>query len=281
VRGTIMSDVNTYEEISLFDIWRIVVKNKKTFWLAFLLVFIFGGLTILTSPKKYEFSQVINLANYMDDAGRVTLVESVDYIKSRMSSISLPAAVNTYNSAHGANINSATIAISVDPVNDVLLNLSAKGSINQQGMFTELFSNIISQLKAETNPTIQEHKQYLAGYLSSLEGQWAMLNKRNENGSDVGTKFDNTSESIAKLFLIASFQNRANLLLQVLDRVKDTKFKLNLLHPTAVVTTFFAKPIGPSRMVLMILLAVVGAIVGFFAVFIREFLVKFKQQSVE
>ncbi len=52
------------DEVSLYDLWRILVNSKIFFLTVFLLLSFSGSLYIFTQPKLYIFSQVVKLPTY-------------------------------------------------------------------------------------------------------------------------------------------------------------------------------------------------------------------------
>jgi uncharacterized integral membrane protein len=274
-----MSDVNTCEEISLFDIWRILVKHKITFWVVFFIIFLLGILFVFYAQKNYDFTQVVTVANYTDESGRGMPVKSIDYISKKITATFLPKAVANYNTAHKAQIDARSINIVTAPLADTSISLSTKGMLAKQPFYAEVFANIISQLKAETNPIISYRKKELEAYSQTLED---IANKEAASDKETAAALSsNATESTAKFFMISAIQKQNNLLAQVAEKIKDAKLKESSLYQTEASTDLTVAAAGPSRSVLIILSAVIGLIFGFFAVFIKEFLVKFKQQSVE
>ena len=260
-------------EISIYDLWLMFVKRKKLFLLVFITVFILGSVFAIFQPKKYEYSQIIQISTHLNiNDAVVPLIASQTAIL-RINNIFFPTILNSYAQQSAAL---PTMHITVKDLNAPghdggVISLTARGAAMDEKAFKTLFTDIFGQLQKYTNEQLQREKAALTVYLGDLQKQLALQQTAQKNviQSTIGKR--NVDFEIGQAIMVA---NQASATVKLMHEVSSVKSKLANMQRTHFISDCIRSrhPVGLSKSVVMILSAVVGAILGLFLVFIAEFI---------
>ena len=74
------------DEISLIDLWLVIVKHKKIFWMVFAAVVAVGLFAALVMPKKYSVFSTISIGKTMQN-DQAVLLESPETVKAKLENL--------------------------------------------------------------------------------------------------------------------------------------------------------------------------------------------------
>jgi hypothetical protein len=253
------------DEISLYELWNVIVKRKILFYLVFVVIFITGILIALLSPKHYQYTQGIKIASYYDDGKTVTL-QNPKAIASKITALYLPTILNQYN------IKDADI--STNDLGDSVVVLSAKGLLQNKAAYSEIFKAILARLGKEEKHSLQAIK-------NSFTNQLARLNKESESQINFNQtlakkrKINLQDLALQHVILNQKQENYADLA----ANIAQVQRNLNTLHTSHFISTMIrsAEPVRISKLALVVLFIIAAFILALFAVFIAEFFAKARQ----
>ena len=77
------------DEISLVDLWLVIVRHKKVFWSMFGVVVLAGLVLALLIPKKYAITTAIDIGQTVVD-GKIVPLESPETVKAKLENALIP-----------------------------------------------------------------------------------------------------------------------------------------------------------------------------------------------
>lgn len=254
------------EQISFFDLVKILQKHKILFWVTFLLVVAGGIYASCIASSKSGYVQAIKIAGYVGRKGEVSFINDKTLI-TKMQNIYLPMAQKSYCTKHACgksypgNVSaslgldggsSESIGFNITADNSVIY-LSGKGSDAQQDAYRELFKIVLSEVQSDTAPIYESFKHNLTEYITKAR-QYLSDSNINEGATPLSLK--------------------------ALEDLKKAEFILSTLHNSHFDSEFMVSPAkAVSRSALIILFAIVAFIAGFIAVLFAEFVSKVKTEK--
>ena len=154
---TIPQYVYPEDEISLIDLWLIIVKHKKIFLYVFSAIVLIGLIAALVMPKKYSITSTIGIGQTVQDE-RVILLESPETVKAKLENALVPEILSRYEDDE---IRLQEFAVSI-PKNSDLVVLQTKVKDDE----IELFSQILTEM---TDAIEQDHERILRPIRSSIK----------------------------------------------------------------------------------------------------------------
>jgi len=158
-----------YKEISLMDIWEKLVQYKKVFWLTFFVAFIICSAAVLLTPKKYKFTQMIEVAKFTDAAGRAQIQLPLATQATKIKQVFYPAAMTAHTTRTKTSVSAENF--DVEPIGSDILSLSISGEKQNEEKYRIIFQTIIDNLA-------NEDKGYVENYRKSLFVQKEQLKQR-------------------------------------------------------------------------------------------------------
>jgi hypothetical protein len=242
-----MNDYREENTISLFDLWNVLSRHKKLFWINFSIFFIVGALFIFIKSPQYTYTQIIELPSYVDNK-EVIAVWPYDLVVEKIRKFYLPLAESKYNEVHKDKvIHLDSNFLMTDNVGGYL-SLSLEGPIDAWGGYKEILRVVLENLHAETAVILNERADYLKSVLTNLQIQ------KNDSKALRIKKTDN--------FVIYEYMRSG---MQIDQRINDVNYKLeSLRQATASELIRSNLPVGTSKIVLLVLFMFVEiALAGF------------------
>ncbi len=253
------------DEISLYDLWNVIVKHKKLFYFVFAIIFIAGFLVALLKAPVYQYSQAIKLAGYYDDGRNVALQDNKS-MAMKISALYLPSVLRKYKAINDNNF-------SANDIGDDVVQLSVKGTEKNKAAYTGIFASILKQVEGEERSSLRIIK-------NSFNNQLTLLNKELASQDIFNKTLVEKRKSDLRDIIIAQQQdNYANLAANVahvqrnLESLQDSHFISNMMRSK--------KPVGIAKHVLLVLFIMLAFMAAFFAVFVVEFFAKVKEQRLQ
>jgi uncharacterized protein involved in exopolysaccharide biosynthesis len=266
------------EEISLYDIWNKLVQYKKVFWVIFFATFILGAAKVLSTPKKYNFSQMIEIGKIANAYGDNTQVITLSNAGVKIERLFFPKAKQAYN-LHAANKVYGKLVVrkgdetgkfgsSGDRNVGSILVLSVDDEFFRLDGYKYIFQQAVNDLRNETK-YVDLRVQSLTSFKKDLENRLAILNNKNVNIKEMGgkrslIKIDELSTTVANLM------NDISILQAQIDGTYNTR----------IISDFVVSdgPVGISRLVLLFLSTIASLFFGFFSVFVVDYIVRVRKK---
>lgn len=90
----------TDDEISLIELWMILVKRWKVVAVVFSLFLVIGVVAAFSSPLKYQFSTTVNIGSFEDGNGVRTLLEPLKTVQEKLKSDYIRNVVDEFRTAN-------------------------------------------------------------------------------------------------------------------------------------------------------------------------------------
>lgn len=195
------------DEISLIDLWLVLVKRKNLVF-AILAVFAIAGLTMaLVVPKKYNYTTSIEIGSRIikDD---VQPIEKPETVLAKIQESYIPLVQHQYRKQNPDHAGNYSINARI-PKGSQIIVLESKGSEQIGDIFKNLQQNVVNEVK-------QDHRRILEVIRKELEI------KRNEAVNKLEDLKDNGN-------LLVSQESRLTGLAQLLkEQIKGAKNDLKL-----------------------------------------------------
>lgn len=241
------------DEINMINLAIVLVQHK--FLIAtFFIVFSLLGVTLaLISPKTYTFSTTIEIGNQLID-GAVVPFESPPALSAKLQYNYIPLILSEYKKSHPNDKEKFKITSSVPAGSNITL-LETKGTEDQA-------STLINFLQKLSDKAILDHSRIYQSLKTNLETR---LNK----ATNYLKQFKN-SDSESDKDEIAEYQNIIETTTAELANLSNTR---QVLPPIQSLN-----PTGTSKIVIVLVSALIGIILGVFAAFFTSFASKVKQR---
>lgn len=146
--------------INMFDVWRILWKQKKIIYITLLLFTLMGLVLALSKPVVYSFSTTVQIGTVTND-GKNELIESTETALSKIISAYIPYVLAQYYGKNPADRGRYKIDVTVPKKSDILV-LEARGGVNQEIVYKELMNNVVAKL-------IEDHSRALNVKIKNYE----------------------------------------------------------------------------------------------------------------
>ncbi len=273
------------DEINIFDLWLIIVKHKKLFWLIFIIILVLGLAFAIMKPKKYEYTQAIQIATHLNDSGETVPFIASQAVMAKIQNIYLPIIFNQYAKSNLSQANELSAkSISVNDLNSPnmdsgLIAISAKGAVGTYKTYQTLFADILKQLQTDTYEKEQKEKAALGAYLKILQQQLKTQQVSQKTlQKSLGTNKGNLIQTTQQAVLVASQGEITNQLLGMISNIKN---QMTYLQNSRFSSDFIrsTKPVGISTIAYIALAIFAGLIFAFVMVFIVEFFAQIKRMK--
>ncbi|MDH5518108.1 MAG: Wzz/FepE/Etk N-terminal domain-containing protein [Gammaproteobacteria bacterium] len=297
------------DEISLVDLWLVLVRHKKVLFYVFIASLLLALAVVVLKKKQYEFVSVIEIGRLPAGNG-YEYVATLDSLKAKLEQGYIPFVLGTIEKEERGQYKS-TIEV---PKGAHLLTFKTKNTEDNKQLHQTFHSGTLSKLIDDTNLLVESYKDKQASNLliqkQSLEKfiktQTLQLERVNQKIKDAeadlsglkksmnGTRVKKESVSlrsaeIAELYtqLADMTEKMENTILQKKTQIADIELNIQKVIPTRSVVPFYQSNTakGLSSKILFVLIVFVGAIFALIAAFIAEFAdkvrEKLKQQEQE
>ncbi|SFM41935.1 Wzz/FepE/Etk N-terminal domain-containing protein [Marinobacter zhejiangensis] len=231
------------DEISLVDLATTFVRRRHTFYVTFILVVILGVIFAFIKPEKYEFNSLVQLGKDGADNFIETPVAVVATLENRW----IPDLSTRY-----AEINQAKLPFKIavaNPGETGLIRLSTETTLDNAELVEEFHKELIDNIVKRQTQRIETVTSALNGQTLALNEVIEALSLRDGEGaaSALASVFEKRAELEGQIAAIQSAQ-----VLAVARQGIDAK--------------------GVSKVLIVVLAIVLGAMMGIFLAFISEFL---------
>ncbi|NOQ88507.1 MAG: hypothetical protein GQ550_06235 [Gammaproteobacteria bacterium] len=144
------------DEISLIDLWLVLVRRKKIIVSILAISFLLGIAAALLIPKKYNYSSTIEIGTTIDNSGEATQTRLIDdpqtvLAKIQESYISLVQHDYALQNPDDDHVYGVKVRI---PKNSKIIVVEAKGTEKQENIYKSLLQNIVDRV-------VKDHKRIM------------------------------------------------------------------------------------------------------------------------
>jgi hypothetical protein len=149
---------NQEKEVSLIDIFRIVLKYKRLFWIIVISVTLFGTAITVLQPRHYTYIQPLQLGHYVQD-GNWHFFEKKDDIIPQMKNYYLPMYIQQLEQAlKNKPIPNLKYDIETDVPSGVI-NLSVSARQQDLSYINEINNKILQQILSQEAASVLSFRQ--------------------------------------------------------------------------------------------------------------------------
>lgn len=246
------TNYRTDNEINLIDLALVLIRRKVMVTSIFAALLVFGTIFTLLTPKTYTFSTTIEIGRQIISGAFQPLERSQSFL-AKIKYGYIPQVLIEHRRAYPDNTKKYKITPSTpDSDRGSILLLEIEGYENNAKTLKTL-------LKTITQIAIQDHNRLYQSVKKSLETSIIETSRR----LDALEKSDNSQNEIA----------------EVLTVIEALKFQLSNLRNTRVVlpTVRSIEPIGMSKIVIILIYALAGLLLGILSAFFADFADKLKK----
>jgi len=148
------------DEISLIDLWLVLVRRKKLLIATFLAIVVMGLVAAFVMPKKYSYSTSIEIGSRVIE-DRVQPIESPQTLLAKISESYIPFVQLQYRNESSGDDNIYKLSARV-PKDSQIIVLESSGSEEQEAVYKDLQQRVINQVQSD-------HKRILEVIRKELE----------------------------------------------------------------------------------------------------------------
>lgn len=214
----VMMERSSEDEISLIDLWLILVKRKKIFFYFTIISLVVGLFFSFSRPAIYEYSTSIEVGTRPTGGRGEVVIEPVQTTLAKLEEGYIPLILASYND----NSTDQTKAIDIKATaaeGSGIIRLSATGAVRDEGIYVRLLSNVVEKIKAdhqrvssliENNLQLAVKKQeninsqlineflLMQSQMKRLDKKELLLNKRIDNLSEFVKSNEKLRQSASK-----------------------------------------------------------------------------------
>jgi Chain length determinant protein len=144
------------DEISLLDLWLVLVK-RKSILLGIVLAFLAAGITFaMMKPVSYQYSAVLQIglmASGDGDSAKLIFIESPGNVLEKLSKSYIPLAVSNYLNQHPELQSIPNFTAKMAKKSD-LIAIETRGIEKQSAMYLEIINSIVGYIQKDHQPQI-------------------------------------------------------------------------------------------------------------------------------
>jgi len=148
------------DEISLIDLWLVLVRRKKLLFTIFLLIVVLGLALAFVTPKKYGYSTSIEIGSRVIQ-DRVQPIESPETLLAKIQESYIPFVQSQYRNQNQSDKKIYGISARV-PKGSQLVVLESKGVESVSEIFKDLQQRVVNEVK-------KDHKRIIEVIRKELE----------------------------------------------------------------------------------------------------------------
>jgi capsular polysaccharide biosynthesis protein len=177
------------DEISLIDLWLVLVRRKKLLIATFLAIVVMGLVAAFVMPKKYSYSTSIEIGSRVIE-DRVQPIESPQTLLAKISESYIPFVQLQYrNENSGDNIYKISARV---PKDSQIIVLESKGSEEDENVYKDLQQRVINQVQSD-------HKRILEVIRKELEISRNDAINKLEELKDVGRLMESREKRLSSI----------------------------------------------------------------------------------
>jgi len=205
----VMLDSMQDDEISLLDLWLVLVKRRSLFLALVLLALLIGGAAALTLPAKYNYSTTLEIGGLSyDSEGRQVPVEQPSSVLAKLKQSYIPFVTHAYLRENPEFEGVPVINAKLEKNSNIIF-IDVSGTEKYRNIYVQLLNSIVDQVK-------QDHKRISLLKVKDLElSQYKLKNQINLLKSEEQL----IQSQIGRL-------DKKELLLK--NRIKETRYQLKI-----------------------------------------------------
>jgi len=259
--NTPMQEMHYEDELSLVDLWLIIMRRKMLVIAIFLLCTIAALAFALTQPLTFSFTTIVNVGSNVNGQP----FESLETIQAKLEEILIPNIRVMPLEENKLSDNSDKVVVSL-PANTIAIRLESNAGKDDYVKISSLHGLVIDSLK-------QQYKEQIRSTKSRLEGKLQLLNKQLD---DLGAQISVPGKVSIEMLMLMD-RRMASILRFEQNKEEIIAQLSNLKEPSSFLsTTRSINPVGKGRKVIVIVAAVLGLFLGLLSAFFAEFLANVK-----
>ncbi|MDJ0805222.1 MAG: hypothetical protein QNJ78_00145 [Gammaproteobacteria bacterium] len=144
------------DEVSLVDIWLVILEHKNVFWKVFFITLILGFIVALIIPIKYSITSTIDIGQTIRD-DQVILLESAESVKAKLENALVPKILIQYDDE---DIRLTEFDITI-PKNSDLVLITTEVEEDQVSQFEKIVTQMAQAIE-------QDHERILRPIRASI-----------------------------------------------------------------------------------------------------------------
>ena len=196
----VVMDNHAEDEISLVDLWLVLVKRKNVFFSMLLISLVVGLLYVFIKPLSYEFSTSMEMGSRVDGV----TIEPIQSMLAKLQHAYIPLVLSSYNASSPEELKIRDIKSSVAKSSNII-RLSIVGRENNEEIYKSLLNdvveaitidhkrvsslvknNLLLSIQKQENVSIQLVNEFtlMQSQMKRLDQKEILLNKRIESLSE-------------------------------------------------------------------------------------------------
>jgi hypothetical protein len=158
------------DEISLFDVWQVLVKHRSIIWGSLALCFLFAGGFYLLKPLGFDVMSTLQVGSlHYDDKGQSVLIENTQDSLEKIKSAFVPLVIAEFKQNNPSTLLHYAIDATI-PKGTNLISLKINGcKATDEDVCTFLINRVVEKIRNDHAKTTDLSKKNLEVKLASAE----------------------------------------------------------------------------------------------------------------
>lgn len=174
-----ITDAYHEDEISLIDIWRVLVKHKNLILLVWALISLGGVIAAVLISEKYVYTTLIEIGRLGDEKGNGREVETAEAARVRLVTDIIPVTRRKYLSegkdTHGMDVKIPEKSLSFLLMESRGLARSAPGQLAFQGAVAEALRQEHQSVLSKAREALGAQQEAVKRYMADLQDERVLL----------------------------------------------------------------------------------------------------------
>ena len=252
------------DEISLIDLWQILLRRKRSIFICFIICFIIGGLYIMLKPPVFEATTQIRIGQIagiglLEDGNEVCSILLSRYGKDVADGIEreLPLLKK----------------VSVSKTSKQVIEITAEANTPQES--AAFLRQIVDEVIRRQNTLQQSNLATFKDHIQSLQSQRELLQKELDRASETFEMLKQRDSVQASLIML-EHSRIVTALSEIDQQLPLLQQKLNPPQtiPTEILEEIVApvEPAAPKKILIIAISCVFGLVTGLMIAFVAEFI---------
>ncbi|HHS83788.1 MAG TPA: hypothetical protein ENK38_02545 [Gammaproteobacteria bacterium] len=184
------------DEISLLDLLRVLVRQKKIIYFIFLFFLIVGVGYALSKPKIYRYTTTIEIGSIMED-GKTVLIDQPGTVQAKINEAYIPYVLEQHANANQGSDWSYEIEARIPRGSEVIV-LESRAPENEGESLIELQRKIVEYVKRDHKRVFDIMKKEMSVELNKSKNKLAGLQDRHKVLSADMKRLDQTAKLLSQ-----------------------------------------------------------------------------------
>ena len=157
------------DEISLIDLWLVLVKHKKIIFLVTAALVALAIIAVLVTPQKYRYGTTVNIGSVVGIEG-APIVDSPENVLAKIQETYIPVVVSRHQQLHPDDKTAYNIQARI-PKNSSMVVLESEAAEQQESTYLQLHQQVVDELSQDHHKLLDVSRRNIQASIAQLQHQ--------------------------------------------------------------------------------------------------------------